>query len=151
MTLKTDIDQLAADAAILHDIVHGNSSSTVSTEGGAVKTVAKAVADAEAAIVTGAESYLAQCQDETALAAIQAAAAEVSAGDAETARAGAEAAWTAALAANPDLNPAVRMNPSTIAEDLTIPAGYNAYSAGPIAIGEGVEVTLEDNANWSIL
>ena len=64
---------------------------------------------------------------------------------------GAEAAWTAALAANPDLNPAVRMNPHTLAADLTIPTGYNAYSAGPLTIGEGVEVTLADNSNWTIL
>ena len=72
MTLKTDVDQLAADAVILHNIVHGTSGQTVSTNGGAVKTVAKAVADAEALIVTGAESYLDQCQAETALATTQA-------------------------------------------------------------------------------
>ena len=49
------------------------------------------------------------------------------------------------------MNPAVRMNPSTLTEDLTIPAGYNAYSAGPLTIGENIEVTLNDNSNWSIL
>lgn len=151
MTLKTDIDQLAADAVIMHDIIHGDSSSTVSTDGGAVKTVAKAVADAEAAIVTGAESYLAQCEAETAAAAAQAALADADRIAAQAAASEAAAAWTAALAANPDLNPTVRMNPSTITEDLTIPTGYNAYSAGPLTVGEGVEVTLEDHSNWSVL
>lgn len=65
--------------------------------------------------------------------------------------ASAQAAWTAALAANPDLDPAVRMNPSTITADITIPTHYNAYSAGPLTIGEGAEVTLNDHSNWSVL
>lgn len=70
---------------------------------------------------------------------------------AQAAAVSAQAAWTAALAANPDLDPAVRMNPSTISADLTIPSYYNAYSAGPLTIGVGVSVTLDDNSNWSIL
>lgn len=70
---------------------------------------------------------------------------------AQTAASQAQAAWTAAVAADNGLNPAVRMNPSTIASDTTIPSGYNAYSAGPLTIGEGVNVTLNDNSKWSIL
>lgn len=70
---------------------------------------------------------------------------------AAAARVAAEAAWTAALAANPDLNPSVRMNPHTIAADVTVPSGYNAYSAGPLTIGEGVNITLADNSQWSVL
>lgn len=70
---------------------------------------------------------------------------------AQAAAVSAQAAWTAALAANPDLDPAVRMNPSTLSADLTIPSFYNAYSAGPLTIGESVSVTLNDNSNWSIL
>lgn len=151
MSLKTDIDTLVADAALMHDIVHGGSGATVSTEGGPVKTVAKAIADAEAAIITGAESYLAQCQDETALATAQAALADADRIAALAAATEAAAAWTAALAANPDLNPAVRMNPSTISVATTIPSYYNAYSAGPLTIGEDVDVTLNDHSNWSIL
>lgn len=69
---------------------------------------------------------------------------------AQTASDSAAAAWTAALAANPALDPVVRMNPSTIANDLTIPSFYNAASNGPITIGEGVNVTLSDNSIWSI-
>ena len=63
----------------------------------------------------------------------------------------ANAAWTAALAAYPDLNPAVRMNPTVIYTDLTIPSDYNASSVGPITVGEGVNITLNDDSNWSIL
>lgn len=70
---------------------------------------------------------------------------------AAAARVAAEAAWTAALAANPDLNPSVRMNPTTLLSDVTVPSGYNAYSAGPLTIGDGVEVTLADNSQWSVL
>jgi len=70
---------------------------------------------------------------------------------AQAAAAAAQAAWSAALAANPDLNPAVRMNPSTLHDDLTIPSEYNAISVGPnLTVGEGVEVTVNDNANWTI-
>lgn len=70
---------------------------------------------------------------------------------AQASAASAQASWTAALAANPDLKPAVRMNPSTISADLTVPSSYNAYSAGPLTIGEGVTVTLADNSRWTIL
>lgn len=70
---------------------------------------------------------------------------------AQAAAAAAQAAWSAALAANPDLNPAVRMNPSTITVDTTIPAGYNAYSAGPITIRDEINFTVEDGANWTVI
>lgn len=45
----------------------------------------------------------------------------------------------------------IATNPSTLSADLTIPSFYNAYSAGPLTIGEGVDVTIGDNANWTIL
>lgn len=70
---------------------------------------------------------------------------------AQAAATSAQAAWTAALAANPDLNPSWRANPSTLSADVTLAAGYNAVSAGPITIGEGVDVTLADTSNWSII
>lgn len=70
---------------------------------------------------------------------------------AQTAADSASASWAAALAANPDLNPVFRMNPTTITTDTMIPTGYNAYSAGPLTIGEGVTVTLNENANWTIV
>ena len=71
MTLKTEIDQIAADAGILHSIVQGPVAN-VTTEGGPVKSVAKAIADLEAQIVTEAGSYVDLCQDEVALATAQA-------------------------------------------------------------------------------
>lgn len=70
---------------------------------------------------------------------------------AQAAAVAAQAAWTAALAANPDLNPAWRANPSTIDADVTLAAGYNAVSAGPITIGEDVTVTLADTSHWTIV
>ena len=52
MTIQTDLQtavaKVTADSATLHQIVHGAATSTVTTEGGAVKTVAKALADLEA-------------------------------------------------------------------------------------------------------
>jgi hypothetical protein len=38
-----------------------------------------------------------------------------------------------------------------IAADLTIPAGYNALSGGPVAIGEGATVTVSDHSTWRIV
>lgn len=43
------------------------------------------------------------------------------------------------------------MNPSTITADLALPTGYNSFSAGPLTINEGINVTLNDFSNWSIL
>ena len=64
----------------------------------------------------------------------------------------AAAAWTAALAANPALDPIIRMNPSVVRTDTTIPAAYNAYSAGPLLeIAESTTVTVADTGCWTIL
>ena len=45
MSLQTDLHQavaqVTADSALLHTIVHGTTAQTVTTEGGAVATVAK--------------------------------------------------------------------------------------------------------------
>jgi hypothetical protein len=49
MTLQTDLQEavtrIQADTLILHNIVHGDNQTTITTEGGPVKTVAKAVKD----------------------------------------------------------------------------------------------------------
>jgi len=54
MTLQTDLQaavaKTTAAADKLHQVVHGDATSTVETESGPVKTVAKTVADNEAAI-----------------------------------------------------------------------------------------------------
>lgn len=151
MTLKFDIDQLAADAALMHQVIHGDQNTTVTTQGGAVRSVAKLIHDKDLEINVAANGVLAQSAAQAAIATAQAAASSNDRISAEAARDAANAAWTAALAANPALDPVVRMNPSTITADLTIPSFYNAASTGPLTIGEGVNVTINDNANWSIL
>lgn len=50
MSLKSSIDTLVSDAALVHTFVHGTASQTVATENGAIKTLAKLVADAQAAV-----------------------------------------------------------------------------------------------------
>jgi uncharacterized protein (UPF0333 family) len=86
-----------------------------------------------------------------ASAATNAATATAKAAEAAASASAADAAWTAALAANPDLNPVIRMNPSVVSTDTTIPAGYNAYSAGPLEIGESITVEIEADGRWTIL
>jgi hypothetical protein len=53
MSLQSDLQaavaKVTADSATLHQIVHGDATTTVETENGPVKSVAKAVADVEAA------------------------------------------------------------------------------------------------------
>lgn len=44
MTLQADLAQIQNDASLYHQIVHGNASTTVTTEGGIVPSMAKAVA-----------------------------------------------------------------------------------------------------------
>ena len=46
---------------------------------------------------------------------------------------------------------AIAYNAQVINENITIPAAYNAMSAGPISIGDGFMVTIEDGATWIIL
>ncbi len=53
-----------------------------------------------------------------------------------------------AQATNPD-SP-IRLNPNRITADFTVPSNYNAASVGPITVSEGVTVTVQDNAAWSI-
>ena len=60
MTLETDlraaVSRADADSRLLHDIVHGDATETVTTEGGTVKTVAKAIGDVETAVAAAAAS-----------------------------------------------------------------------------------------------
>jgi len=55
----------------------------------------------------------------------------------------------AEISANEQDSP-IRLNPRSITADFTIPSAYNATSAGPITISEGIAVTVQDNATWSI-
>lgn len=93
MSLKTDIDQLAADAAIMHAIVQGPPA-LVSTAGGNIKSLALAVGDLE----TSATASAAAAAASASAASNSAASANTSAGTATT-KAN-EAAASATAAAN---------------------------------------------------
>jgi hypothetical protein len=85
---------------------------------------------------------------QTAKAAIDAQSPVTNAAAAAASAAAAAVYASQAQATNPD-SP-VRLNPRLITSDITIASAYNAASVGPIAIGEGVTVTVQDNATWSI-
>ncbi len=67
---------------------------------------------------------------------------------AQAAAAAAQAYASQAQATNPD-SP-IRLNPARIGAAFTVPAGYNASSAGSISIDDGVTVALSDHSTWSI-
>lgn len=88
-------------------------------------------------ILTQADAAAVAAQSPVANAAAAAASALAALGYASTAQ-----------ATNPD-SP-IRLNPRKITANFAIASGYNAASVGPIAIAEGVTVTVGDNATWSI-
>ena len=45
---------------------------------------------------------------------------------------------------------AIAYNSQTIAENITIPATTNAYSAGPITINTGFTVTISTGSYWTV-
>lgn len=47
--------------------------------------------------------------------------------------------------------PLFRLNKKTIEEDVTLTDDYNRMSVGPIEIADGVTVTMEDGAVWTIV
>ena len=58
MNIETQLREAAAraetDSRLLHEIVHGDAAATVDTEGGPVKTAAKAIGDVEAGVAVAA-------------------------------------------------------------------------------------------------
>ena len=44
----------------------------------------------------------------------------------------------------------VRINASTLTENVTISTGYNGSSAGPLTIANNVVVTIANNSVWTI-
>jgi hypothetical protein len=46
---------------------------------------------------------------------------------------------------------AIAYNSNTIAENVTVTAGNNGLSAGPITINTGFTVTVETGAGWVIV
>ena len=52
--LRAAVSRADTDSRLLHEIVHGDATATVDTEGGPVKTVAKAIGDVEAGVAVAA-------------------------------------------------------------------------------------------------
>ena len=52
--LRATVARADADSRLLHEIVHGDAAATVQTEGGPVKSVAKAIEDVETAVAGAA-------------------------------------------------------------------------------------------------
>ena len=49
-----------------------------------------------------------------------------------------------------DTNGIIRINASTLTENVVITTGYNGSSAGPLTIANGVVVTVSNNSTWTI-
>lgn len=108
-----------------------------------VNVARTAVSRAVEATAAAASAYL---YSQAASANASASSASAQAASASAASAGVYASQ--AQATNPD-SP-IRLNPRRIDTDFAVAAGYNAASVGPIAVAEGVAVTVQDNATWSI-
>ncbi|MBM3950755.1 MAG: hypothetical protein FJ311_04805 [Rhodospirillales bacterium] len=135
MTLQTDLQaavaKTTAAADKLHQVVHGDATSTVETESGPVKTVAKTVADNEAAIAAS-RAELDQKVADAAGSAIAAAGSAIAA----SASAG-EAAIHAAKIPDPapaDSLKSIRVNPAGTAYELA-PGGGDVV--GPAGVADG--------------
>jgi hypothetical protein len=44
----------------------------------------------------------------------------------------------------------IRLNPSTLTENVTISTGYNGASAGPLTVANNITVTVANNSVWTI-
>ncbi|MDP3651044.1 MAG: hypothetical protein Q8R67_05105 [Rhodoferax sp.] len=117
-----------------------------STEDPAFLAWIQANATTIAALASAAQSDRVTCQ--TAAAAVAAQSPVTNAAAAAASAAAAAVSASQAQATNPD-SP-IRLNPRKITADFTVAAAYNAASVGPIAIADGVTVTVQDNATWSI-
>jgi hypothetical protein len=42
------------------------------------------------------------------------------------------------------------VNSATVTADYTIQTGFNAQSAGPITVADGITVTISDGSNWVV-
>lgn len=150
MTMQTDlqaaVDKTTAASAKLHDVVHGDAVSTVATESGPVKTVAKAVADIEADIDASRIELDQKVADAAASAtASQTArtASETAETASETAQLGAEIAEAGALASETNANAAKAA--SEIARDAA------STSAGQAATSQSASAVSETNTAASAL
>ena len=44
----------------------------------------------------------------------------------------------------------IRLNPSTLTENVTITTGYNGATAGPITLANNITVSVANNSVWTI-
>lgn len=119
---------------------------TFVTEANALQTDVNAKQAAAAVSANAAQADRILCDDATAAVAAQSPVTNAAAAAASALAAAAYA--STAQATNPD-SP-IRLNPRKITADFTVASTYNAASAGPITISEGITVTVSDNATWSI-
>lgn len=68
---------------------------------------------------------------------------------AETARDAAQVYASQAQATDPDRP--MTLNQSIIRANFSIASNYNAVSAGPMVIAQGISVVISKNANWRII
>lgn len=157
MSIKTDIQRISADAALFHQVVHGDTSSTVTTDQGNVPSLAKAVADASAPHASAASAASAAAASATAAAQSAATAASVvTGGTAQTARAagkipisdawGSIAPWLAKFTIYLDASTGNDANPGTSGSQMrTIEAAIAKIPEGCSAVlwlQEGQTFTL---------
>ena len=62
-----------------------------------------------------------------------------------------EEAHSSVIAARYTEQAAIRSTANTIDADSVIGGGFNGLSVGPIAVAEGITVTVEPNHTWSIV
>jgi len=99
MSLKTDVDQLVADAATINDWAHGDASHTTQMGGQPVRSPAKLIADKDAEINVDAQGVLAQATTQANAAAASASTATTQAGNSAASAAASDAARAAAVVA----------------------------------------------------
>ena len=155
MTMQTDlqaaVDKATAASAKLHDVVHGDAVSTVATESGSVKTVAKAVADIEADIDASRTELDQKVTDAAAsAAAAQTArtASETAEAASDTARLGAEAAETGAVASGSNADTA-RIAAEIARDAASVSAGQAVASQSASAVSESGAAASATSAETS--
>lgn len=140
---KANLDQKVADAAAQADLATSNGATQVNlaAQQASIATAKAAVATTKASEATGAAA--------SALAIYGSAAAQQAAVlQAASSAASAASYASRAQAVSPD-SP-IRLNTRNVVEDFSVPPDYNAASTGPLAISDGVTVTVSDHSTWSI-
>jgi len=162
MTMQTDlqaaVDKATAASAKLHDVVNGDAVSTVATESGPVKTLAKAVADIEADIDASRvelDQKVADASASAAAAETARTASEIAEAASNTARLGAEAAETGAATSESNTDTA-KIAAEVARDAANVSAGQAAASQSASAVSESgaaasaaAAATSETNAGAS--